>query len=262
MSRARPTRARSARGRRCRRRWAAVSTRTSRSSVRPARWPRAPISAGRKRSGRTRLRSTRAAAPTLPDARCRGTSPRRRPCRGRTPATTTCSSRCSDRTRPGHERLERGEVADDLACGDRAVADDEVLGAADARHAVDRLVELEGVLAVVRLGDERRRRPRGPLARAEEGLAALDVDRTGVEDEALGEQRPQRLGAAAARPGLEVGAGDAGGLLGGAHLVREATRGALPAGGGVVGPGGFVHRPPTPPPPRARPPGPPPPPGA
>src|SRR3954469_36785 len=234
MSRARPTRAHSGRGRRCRRRSAAVSTRTSRSSPRPARFGRAPISAGRKRSGRTRSRSTRAAAPTLPDARCRGTSPPRRPCRGRTPGATTCSSPCSDRTRRGHERLERGEVADDLARGDRAVAHDEVLGAADARHAVDRLVELEGVLAVVRLGDERRRRPRGPLARAEEGLAALDVDRTGVEDEALGEQRSQRLGAAAARPGLEVGAGDAGGLLGGAHLVREATRGALPAGACVM----------------------------
>src|SRR4051812_16129849 len=247
MSRARPTRARSARGRRCRRRWAAVSTRTLRSSARPARWPRAAISAGRKRSGRTRLRSTRAVAPTLPDARCRGTSPPRRPCRGRTPGTTTCSSPCSDRTRRGHERLERGEVADDLARGDRAVAHDEVLGAADARHAVDGLVELEGVLAVVRLGDERRRRAGWPLARAEEGLAALDVDGPRVEDEALGEQRAQRVGAAAVRPRVEVDAGDAGGVLGGAHLVREATRRAVPAGACVMLRNGVDRRRATPP---------------
>ena len=67
--------------------------------------------------------------------------------------------------------------------------------------AVDRVAELEAVLAVVGLGDERRRRAGGPLGRAEERLAALDVDGAGVEDEVLGQQRSQRVGAAAVAPG-------------------------------------------------------------
>src|SRR4051794_18651460 len=128
-----------------------------------------------------------------------------------------------------HEHLERREVADDLGRDDDAAAYDEVLGAADPRHAVDRGVELEAVLAVVGLGLERRPRAGRPLGGAEERLAALDVHRSGVEDEVLGEQRTQRVGPAAVAPGVEVRPRDPGGVLG-AHF---ATRG-YPGGAACV----------------------------
>src|SRR3954468_7745366 len=148
-------------------------------------------------------------------------------------------SRSAARDRPlpgGHEHLERREVADDLGRREDATPHDEVLGAADPRHAVDRGVELEAVLAVVGLGLERRPRAGRPLGGAEERLATLDVHRPGVEHEVLGEQRAQRVRPAAVAPGVEVRPRDPGGVLG-AH-----PRPRLPAPDGCVILKGGVHR--------------------
>src|SRR4051794_1214722 len=150
-------------------------------------------------------------------------------------------SRSAARDRPlpgGHEHLERREVADDLGRREDATPDDQVLGAADPRHAVDRGVELEAVLAVVGLGLERRPRSGRPLGSAEERLAALDVHRPGVEDEVLGEQRAQRVRPAAGAPGGEVRPPHPGGVLG-AHC---ATRGYPRAAACVILRGGVRRR--------------------
>src|SRR5689334_24111183 len=103
-----------------------------------------------------------------------------------------------------------------------------MLGAAEARQAVDRLVELKCVLAVVGLGDQRRPGAGRPRARAEERLAALDVDGARVEDEVLRQQRPQRVGTPAAGPRLEVRARDARGVPGAHGAERTAEPGPSP----------------------------------
>src|SRR5829696_8446434 len=115
-----------------------------------------------------------------------------------------------------HECHESGAVDDDLAGDQLSVPDDEMVSDLDVLAAVAGGVELEGLLAVVRLSEQSRDCLLRPAIRAgacEELLATLDVHHVAVEHEFFTHQLAKRLRAFAVGPRIVVGARHAGRVI-------------------------------------------------